>query len=388
MNLLLVMNLPYEPALGGANKANRILCELLRARGHRVLVLAPAIGIPSELTVEDFERSLQDRHIAVKKMSGVLQFTSEGVEVHAIGDRRQFRKYLIDCIADFGPDWVLVSSEEPTQNLLDAAITSHVRVAYLLHTPTFLPFGPCSFYPSRRRAELLRSVTTIIAASMFSADYVRRWSGLPVQLCYLPVYGSGPYRCLGSIDNEFVTMINPCQYKGIKIFVEVARSLPEVQFAAVPGWGTTPSDLALLVTLPNITVLQPQSDIERIFERTRVLLAPSLWQESFGLIIVEAMLRGIPVIASDVGGTTESMCKTGSLIPVNPITMLSNGLDENQLRTAVVPQQQREPWVKALQMLVYDNQLYHRESSSASTAASHFVSSLTIDDFEKCLPQL
>ena len=33
---------------------------------------------------------------------------------------------------------------------------------------------------------------------------------------------------------------------------------------------------------------------------------PSLWFEGFGLIAMEAMLRGLPVIASDSGGLEEA----------------------------------------------------------------------------------
>jgi glycosyltransferase involved in cell wall biosynthesis len=40
-------------------------------------------------------------------------------------------------------------------------------------------------------------------------------------------------------------------------------------------------------------------DLERIFEHTDVLVAPSIWYETFGFTVLEAMSFGVPVI---VGG--------------------------------------------------------------------------------------
>jgi glycosyltransferase involved in cell wall biosynthesis len=49
----------------------------------------------------------------------------------------------------------------------------------------------------------------------------------------------------------------------------------------------------------------PQVDLIGYYDRADILLNPALWQEPFGLISVEAMARGVPVIASRVGGTVE-----------------------------------------------------------------------------------
>lgn len=49
-----------------------------------------------------------------------------------------------------------------------------------------------------------------------------------------------------------------------------------------------------------------------------MLLVPSIWEEPFGLIIVEAMSQGLPVIATKTGGISEIIedGKNGLLVPV------------------------------------------------------------------------
>lgn len=49
----------------------------------------------------------------------------------------------------------------------------------------------------------------------------------------------------------------------------------------------------------------PQDTLIEYYNRADVLLNPSLWREPFGLTTVEAMARGLPVIASRTGGTAE-----------------------------------------------------------------------------------
>ena len=77
----------------------------------------------------------------------------------------------------------------------------------------------------------------------------------------------------------------------------LARRLPAVAFAAVATQWTDARTRARLAALPNVTVLEADADVDRIFARTRVLLAPSLWQEACPLVVTEGMLRAIPVVA-------------------------------------------------------------------------------------------
>jgi glycosyltransferase involved in cell wall biosynthesis len=49
----------------------------------------------------------------------------------------------------------------------------------------------------------------------------------------------------------------------------------------------------------------PQDDLITYYDRSDVMLVPSLWQEPFGLVVAEAMARALPVIASNLGGPAE-----------------------------------------------------------------------------------
>jgi glycosyltransferase involved in cell wall biosynthesis len=43
-------------------------------------------------------------------------------------------------------------------------------------------------------------------------------------------------------------------------------------------------------------------DLRAFYRKSRILVAPSLWFEPFGMVVVDAMAMGVPVIASRIGG--------------------------------------------------------------------------------------
>src|SRR5215203_2255644 len=140
MKLLLTMNLPYTRVSGGTNRSNRCLAEHVAER-HTVRVVVPAFAVPSSVNHEQFLAELAAEGISVHSDGAVDVFTLNGVEVHCVVKAESLRAYLVDQIAEFEPDWVLVSSEDPSQSLLEAALRSHPRrVVYLAHTPQMFPF--------------------------------------------------------------------------------------------------------------------------------------------------------------------------------------------------------------------------------------------------------
>jgi len=59
------------------------------------------------------------------------------------------------------------------------------------------------------------------------------------------------------------------------------------------------------------------------FEKIDILIVPS-WEEPFGIVLLEAMASGVPVIATDRGGPKE--IARGTLVPPHDATTLANAI--------------------------------------------------------------
>lgn len=362
MRILLTANASYQPPRGGATRSNLIWLDHLATHGHSCRIVCGASGAGAEL-----------RH-------------DESIAILAVEDPSRRVRTLRQQIREFEPDWVLVSSEDLGHSLLrEAHHSAEGRVVYLAHTPQFYPFGPASWIPDRHAANLVAQSAGIVAIGRHMAEYIERALGRPVAVIHPPIYGQGPFECLARFDQGLITMINPCAVKGISIFLRVAERLPQRAFAVVPGWGTTAEDRRALDRLPNVRVLPNAQRIEDLLARMGILLMPSLWYEGFGLIVMEAMLRGIPVVSSDSGGLREAKCGTGYVIPVQTIERYQAVYDEHSMPKPVVPENDSTPWVRAIDELLTDPERYQRESDASRAAAERFVGALDAGEMERFL---
>jgi surfactin synthase thioesterase subunit/glycosyltransferase involved in cell wall biosynthesis len=383
MRILLAQNSLYYPAHGGGDKSNRLLVEALAAHGHVCRVVARTGGFGPE-EHRRFLGELAARSVPViSSDSGVVIFRHNGVEVHVVTSNPNLRAYFAGQIAAFAPSVILASTDDPAQLLLEAALrASDARVVYLARATLALPFGPDCAFPSAAKTESLRQADGVVGVSQYVADYIRRWSGIEAVSLPISLLDPGPWPVLGRFDNEFVTLVNPCAVKGITIFLALAEAMPEVQFAAVPTWGTNQQDRAALLRHPNVRVLDPVDNVDEILARTRVLLAPSLWAEARSRIVVEAMLRGVPVVASDIGGIPEAKMGVDYLLPVRPIVHYRPQLDEQMVPVADVPEQDIGPWREALARLLTDRAHYEDLSKASHEAALSYASKIGAGPFE------
>lgn len=387
MKILLVQPLTYLFSHGGAHKANRFLAEGLAARGHVCRVVAPRSDL--RVTREEFLARLAAEGIAVESdTEAAIVFWYKGVEVHATLGGRELCSEAVRQVRELDPDWAIVS-EDPSGAVLEEVLKAcPARVVYLAHSPATLPFGPASFDASEAKTARLRRMAGIITVSRAMQDYIHRWAGLDSTVIYSPAYGTGPFPALAAFDRGWVTMINPSAIKGVSIFAGLARRLPGVAFAAVPTWSTTAADRDLLAALPNMTLLPAVDDIDDLFARVRVLVVPSLWGEAFGQIVVEALLRGVPVMTSDQGGLPEAGLGVSRIVPVRPIERYEPRVDERGVQIPIVPEQDLEPWEAGLRDLLSDRAEYERRAAASWSGAAAFVSGLGSESYERFLESL
>lgn len=361
MRILLTANASYHPPKGGSTRSNLIWLEHLAHAGHVTRVVAP----------------------------GEKTTIVNGVEICGVPELSRRAHILSDHIRDFHPDWVLVSSEDVAHTLLREAFEAAPdRLIYLAHTPQWYPFGPASWHPDNHATEIIRQARGVVAIGKTTARYIEQYGGAKATVIHPPIYGTAPWPRFGSPDRGYVLMINPSVVKGIGIFLELAKRFPEVEFAGLTGWGTTTQDRQAMAALPNMRILDPVPDIDDALAGARVLLMPSLWFEGFGLIAMEAMLRGLPVLSSDAGGLVEARQNTGYIVPVRPIEHFLAEFDETHMPRPVEVEQNIEPWVEALGTLLTDHAEYRRQADLSREVAERFVNGLQAADFEAFLQNL
>lgn len=301
---------PYAwDKVGGVQTNVRSLARTLRARGHDVLVIAPSGSRSDGRALEGVASA--GRSVGVPANGSVAPVAfGPGA---ALGVRRALR--------DFVPD--VVHLHEP----LIPSISLHALWGYeaptvgTFHASAESSFGYRAARPVLERAARRLDVRTAVSdaaralvSRYFPGDYVLTPNGIdtasftdaePLDL------GPGP-RVL------FFSRIE--RRKGLEVLIQAMTRLRDVHATLVIA-GSGPEERHCRKLAAHLGVRAEflgrldEPDVPRAYRAADVYCAPAIGGESFGIVLLEAMAAGAPVVCSDLDGFRAVAAGAADLVP-------------------------------------------------------------------------
>jgi glycosyltransferase involved in cell wall biosynthesis len=315
----IVATIKWAQAKGGAERSGLDVATGLRKQGNEVTVmygggsdLLPAYRAAG-CKVRKAQDFLVDPARQLPSLIGLARTTLTGVWE---------RPDLVYC-QDF-------------QHLpFGAAVSLTSRAKLVCHLRLLPP-------PTRSGRQIRRAVPHVDRFIAVSDDVRERWgqAGLPIERIDvvhngvdLSSFSPGSVEDrqearvkLGLADDDYaIVYVGRIDHvKGIDVLVEAANRFganhrnARVLLIGQPIWHETEQDgldyieeLRRLASEVRIDFLGPHFDLVPFYRAADVVVAPSVWPEPFGRVVIEAMACGRPVLASRVGGIPEIL--TGEL---------------------------------------------------------------------------
>lgn len=309
MRVLFAFNYPHLPELvGGLQTTTHDLCLAIKAMGAEAAVLCGRTHETAAAGVPTADESL-----------GYLTLRADHPE-----------QALPMAAAAWGADVIVVQSGTALAPMLLASLaTGRPTAVYLHNVETHQLAGNLLPDPS----------LLYLANSAFTAQ---RWHALYGIDCAVipPVVAPDAY--LADHTGDHVLFVNPTPVKGIERLFDMAQACPDLPFLVMESWQLDPYWRAhcrdRAARLGNIEWHAPAEDMRQVFARTRMLLMPSVWEESFGRTVIEAQLNGLPVLASNRGALPQLVGEGGLVLapeaPVDDWALALRRLYDPEISTA------------------------------------------------------
>lgn len=244
-----------------------------------------------------------------------------------------------DCnspeVCDEQLGYLVMRADDPAKALAMAAAAWNASIIVVQSGTALLPMVISSLATGRPTAVYLHNVEVhqlagtlvsdpsllYLANSRFTAERWRALSG--IDCCIVPPVVA-PECYLADNAGDKVLFVNPSPIKGIEILFSLAANCPDIPFLVGESWNLDPGwrehCLNRAYALGNIEWRAPTRDMRTFYAQGRMLLMPSVWEESFGRTVLEAQLNGLPVLASNRGALPDLVGNGGlTLDPHAPV---------------------------------------------------------------------
>ena len=343
MRILLLTNLYPPHILGGAEILARDYAVQLQALGHEVFVLTSSYGLPNSQQEDHVWRTLRyapaphfDRSQALWRQLHLL--TDYYQSFHSPSNVKEVQRAITETQPDVLYIWEItgigLTSMLKALHDIPLPIVYHLG-NYWLHYAISPQTEQTRLRTRWLKKALIGSVpplqyTSLIAVSQTVKDEYERagcdgerieviYNG--IDRCFLDTPSSRKKKSGEPQETEVLQLIyvgRLCMEKGVLVLLQALDALVHEQHKQhfhlnIFGDGDEAyitelqtflheKDLTSFVTFHGKV---PQDELIQQYDRADVMLIPSIWQEPFGLVVAEAMARGLPVIASNKGGPAE-----------------------------------------------------------------------------------
>jgi glycosyltransferase involved in cell wall biosynthesis len=296
IRILFVTDHTYPPQrVGGAESSTHDLTLTLKEKGVEVAVLA-TIDIAGYVGFRNriLRRVLKRGHFPADHLMGYPVFRGHDPT-----------KAAPEMLERFQPSAVVVTSGKSSPFSHAFLRVGVPTIVYLRDVEVPLIGGPLPRDPS----------VAYISNSRFNAARMKAVVGVdPVVIPPLV----RPERFRTETTRSRVLFVNPVPEKGVDLAFRLAESRPDIPFDFVEAWPLTKRTRAPLLAraraISNLAWHPAVNDPSRLYRDARILLVPSMWEESWGRVVTEAHCNGIPALASNRGGLPESVGPGGILV--------------------------------------------------------------------------
>jgi phosphatidylinositol alpha-mannosyltransferase len=317
---------PYSwDRFGGVQSHVRGLAKSLIGRGHEVLILAPTSSgsLPAAGRSPDAER--------VTNVGRALRIPANGsVATICFGPLVAAR--VRDRLEEFKPDVVhLHEPLIPSVSLLALWSTRSPTVG-TFHAAAESSLGYRAASPVLGRAARSLTVRTAVsdaarelACRYFPGEYMLTPNGVEIErFSRAEPLDLGPGKKV-----VFLSRIE--RRKGLEVLIQAMTRLRDTDAVLVVAGGGPKEKqcrrLARQLGVPARFVgVLPDQDVPRLYASADVYCAPGLGRESFGIVLVEAMAAGAPVVCSDLPGFRAVVGGAANLVPAGQPGALADAL--------------------------------------------------------------
>lgn len=304
---------------GGVQEIVVQLQKSLQAKGHKVIIITPRprahIDHPPKDMILVGRSAKMNTPFATMVDFG---FEADGEEIQNILDAEQFD------ILHFHEPWVPLLSRQILMR------SSSINVATFHATPpaTVVSKSLLNVVVPYTKS-VLSYLHSYTAVSDAAAEYVRSMTKEQVTIVPNGVdldKFTAPAHKLSGGNKKIVYLGRLEKRKGVDYLLQAYARLRQTHndvSLVIAGSGVKRRSLERYVVqyeLPDVTFAGfiPEEDKVKLLAEADVYCSPALYGESFGIVLLEAMAVGTPVVAGNNAGYASVMTETGRLSLVNP----------------------------------------------------------------------